>query len=505
MLLRYQPVHAFLAGGRAPEGGEVRVYPRSLHTHGDTRVLMIRDGGEKKLAAAGSGPLYDDLAGEVKDGLKLCGLTRENRLVLNQYFPFTAPRAFGKRTATIGLGDRLGRAGPGQIRAVRGRDVKPVLAQQSVRELTLTGRTFADILDAAAFAVFQEGYTEGYGADGDHLKKEEDIRAAFSLGFTMLTLDCSDMIDNEAAVADEAEVRRRYEALSESVRRRYESAYLDRTFRVGEYELRFGESRLMRDVLVYHRAIEFMVYIYEHYIRNAGRKIDFEISIDETMTPTTPESHFLVASELAAAGADLFSMAPRFIGEFQKGIDYIGDRDEFERQLAVHAAIADHFGYKLSIHSGSDKFSVFPAIGRHTRGRFHVKTAGTNWLEAVRIIARVNPALYRKMHRYALERFEDAKAYYHISADPAKIAPLDAVPDDRLPGYLEDDNARQVLHIAYWLILQGKDDKGAYLLRDDFFRTLDAHEEEYARALEAHIGRHLDLLGVPKAGGGTGG
>jgi len=499
--LRYQPVHDFLAGGRAPEGGEVRVYPRSLQTHGATRVLMIRDGGEKKLAAAGSGPLFDDLAGEVRDGLKLCGLSRENRLVLNRYFPFTVPRAFGKRTATIGLGDRLGRAGPGQLRAVRGRNVRPVLAQQSVRELTLTGRTFEDILDAAAFAVFQEGYTEGFGADGDHLKREEDIRTALGLGFTMLTLDCSDMIDNGAAVADAEEVRRRYDALPGSVRRHYESAYLDKTFRAGEYELRFDESRLMRDVLVYHRAIEFMVYIYETYIRNAGREIDFEISIDETMTPTTPESHFLVASELAAAGADLFSMAPRFIGEFQKGIDYIGDKAEFERQLAVHAAIADHFGYKLSIHSGSDKFSVFPAIGRHTRGRFHIKTAGTNWLEAVRIIARANPGLYRRMHRYALERFEDAKAYYHIGADPAKIAPLDRTEDAALPAYLNDDNARQVLHISYWLILQGKDDKGAYLLRDEFFRTLDAHEEEYARALEAHIGRHLDLLGMPRAGG----
>jgi len=479
----------------------VRVYPRSLQAHGDTRVLMIRDGGEKKLAGVGSGPLYNDLAGEVKDGIKLCGLSRDNRLVLNQYFPFTAPRAFGKRTATIGLGDRLGRAGPGQIRAVRGRGVKPVLAQQSVRELTLTGRTFADVLDAAAFAVFQEGYTDGIGADGDHLKKEEDIRAAFGLGYTMLTLDCSDRIDNAAAVADEAEVRRRYDALPESVRRRYESVYLGRTFRVGQYELAFDERRLMRDVLVYHRAIEFMVYIFNTYVRNAGREIDFEISIDETMTPTAPESHFLVASELAAAGADLFSMAPRFIGEFQKGIDYIGDKAEFERQLAVHAAIADHFGYKLSIHSGSDKFSVFPPIGRHTRGRFHIKTAGTNWLEAVRIIARTNPGLYRRMHRYALERFEDAKAYYHIGADPASIAPLDAVPDDGLPGYLEDDNARQVLHIAYWLILQGRDDKGAYLFRDEFFRTLDDREEEYARALVTHIGRHLDHLGVPRAGG----
>lgn len=123
--MRYDPVLAFLAGGPAPEGGEVRICPRSLKAHGDTRVLMIRDGGEKKLAAIGSGPLYNDLAGEAKDGHKLCGLSRENRLVLSQYFPFTAPRAFGKRSATIGLGDRLGRAGSGQIWLIlQGKDDK---------------------------------------------------------------------------------------------------------------------------------------------------------------------------------------------------------------------------------------------------------------------------------------------------------------------------------------------------------------------------------------------
>lgn len=499
--MRYQPVREFLASGRVPEAGDIRLYPRSLQTHEGTRVVMIKDGGTKKLAAAGDGPLYRDLAGKETDGLKLCDLSHENRLVLNRYFPFTVPRAFGKRVTTIGLGDRLGRAGAGHLRTVRGRPIRPVLAQQSIRELTLTGRTYEEVLDAAAFAVFQEGWTEGYGADGDHLKREEDIRMALDLGFSMLTLDCSDMIDNEAAAADEAEVRRRYEALPESVRRHYESTYLGRTFTVGRHEVRFDESRLMRDVLVYDRAVQYMIHIYETYIRNAGRPIDFEISIDETLTPTAPESHFLVASELHARGMDICSMAPRFIGEFQKGIDYIGDTAEFERQFIVHAAIADHFGYKLSIHSGSDKFSVFPIIGKHTGGRFHVKTAGTNWLEAVRIIARENPALYRDMHRYALARFDEARVYYHVTTDIGRIKPLEQVADADLPAYMDDNDARQLMHITYGLLLQAKDETGAYRFRDAFFRTLDEHEEAYERALEQHIGRHLDLLGVPRAEG----
>ena len=75
----------------------------------------------------------------------------------------------------------------------------------------------------------------------------------------------------------------------------------------------------------------------------------------------------------------------------------------------MHAEIADHFGYKVSVHSGSDKFAVFGIVGKYTKGRYHVKTAGTNWLEAVRVIAEVAPDLYRKMHLFALNNLNEAK------------------------------------------------------------------------------------------------
>jgi hypothetical protein len=476
--------------------GQVHVYPRSRHESEGTRVQMIKAEGRKYLVAEGSGKLYDELRGEEADGVKLCELSHENRLVLNRHFPFTVPQAFGKQSTTIGLGDRLGIAGPGHVQTVRGRAIHPILAQQSIRELALTGRDYKQVIDAAAYAVFQEGYTEGYGADGDHLKKEEDIRMALDLGFTMLTLDCSEQIDNEAAQAGESEVKRKYEDLPESVRSHYEAKYLDKTFQVGPHAIHFDAATLMRDVLVYHEAIQFMIYIYEKYIQTAGRAVDFEISIDETLTPTAPGSHFLVASELIGKNVDIFSMAPRFIGEFQKGIDYIGDIAQFERELAVHAAIADHFGYKLSIHSGSDKFSVFALVGRYTNGRFHVKTAGTNWLEAVRIVAKTNPGLYRRMHQYALEHFEEATAYYHVTTNLNNIRPLADVSDEELPSYMNENDARQLLHITYGLLLQAKKDDGSSLFRDEFFRTLSEREEDYEAALRSHIGKHLDLLGV---------
>ena len=213
------------------------------------------------------------------------------------------------------------------------------------------------------------------------------------------------------------------------------------------------------------------------------------------MTPTAPEAHYFVAKELYDRGLEIYSMAPRFCGEFQKGIDYIGDIEQFERELAVHARIADHFGYKLSIHSGSDKFSVFELIGRYTKGRFHVKTAGTNWLEAVRVVARVNPDLYRRMHRYALEHVHKALKYYHITADFDAIKPLDEVSDAELPDYMNDNNARQLIHITYGLLLQAKDESGKSLFKDEFYDTLIEQEEAYEQALQEHIGKHLRLLG----------
>src|SRR5699024_6234715 len=152
--------------------------------------------------------------------------------------------------------------------------------------------------------------------------------------------------------------------------------------------------------------------------------------------------------------------------------------------------------YKLSIHSGSDKFAVFPIIAKYTKGVLHVKTAGTNWLEAIRVIADTNPDLYRRMHVFALENFEEALKYYHVTPDLDGINPLDSVADDKLSEYMNDDAARQLFHVTYGLILTAKDSDGKDVFRDEFFQTLDEHEDEYRAALVKHIGRHVDTLGM---------
>ena len=228
-------------------------------------------------------------------------------------------------------------------------------------------------------------------------------------------------------------------------------------------------------------------------ISKAG-PVNFEISIDETMSPTTPEQHYFVANELVRRGVRFATIAPRFCGEFQKGVDYIGDLKKFEHELYAHAAIARHFGYKLSIHSGSDKFSVFPIIGRLTQGNFHVKTAGTSWLEAMRVVAMTDAALYREIHAFALTAFSQATKYYRVTTDLAKIPSLDTLSDAELPELFEQNDARQLIHITYGLILSASNADGGSRFKQRLFSLWRAQAELYTKRLELHIGKHLELL-----------
>jgi hypothetical protein len=207
-------------------------------------------------------------------------------------------------------------------------------------------------------------------------------------------------------------------------------------------------------------------------------------------------AHFFVSLQLREAGVDLYSVAPRFCGEFQKGIDYIGNLGQFRRELKAHQGIASHFGYKLSVHSGSDKFSVFPSIGEETKGHVHVKTAGTNWLEAVRVIIHRDPGLYRELHMFALDHLAEARRYYHVTLDISRIPDVLTLRDDELDGLMSQDDARQLIHITYGLILQEKDESGAYRFRDRIYRCLYENETLYSEFLREHIGNHLKALGL---------
>jgi hypothetical protein len=153
-----------------------RVYPDSInYSDGSFFFLALAGDYKKKLVVYRDGKHFNKFrgkeAGYPGGKAKICDLNNENCTGLREVFTFTRPSSHKGRDTTIGLGDRLGLASAGHLRLVKGKNVFPVLAQQSMRELNLTGRNYKDVLDAASWAVFQEGYTSGFGADGDHLKK----------------------------------------------------------------------------------------------------------------------------------------------------------------------------------------------------------------------------------------------------------------------------------------------------------------------------------------------
>jgi hypothetical protein len=464
-------------------------YEKSIHKTqvegAAVEVFMAKDGGGDFLVIAGKNPGF---TGEpLADGKTKAPLIHENANLLRRLFPFAAPGRVLRKDRSFGLGDRLGIAALGHIKLFEHYDAYPVFAQQSIRELNLTDRTYEDVLDSASFAVFREDFQKAWGADGDHLKTVKDVEYALGLGFTMITLDCSDHIKTNVT-----------ETNAPPAPEKYKSKYLGKKFDIGEgVTIAFTEAELSAIAAIYGEAIDFAVDMYNRFLKDGKYNADFEISIDETSAPTTPSQHYFVARELTDAGVSFATMAPRFCGEFQKGIDYIGDLAQFEKEIKVHAAIARHFKYKLSIHSGSDKFSVFPSIGRESRGVFHVKTAGTNWLEAMRVIAQVDPALYRDVHKYALSAFDEARKYYHVTTDLSKIPGVDTIPDAELPKLFENNDSRQLIHITYGLILNKKNGD-AYAFRDKLYQIWRKREDVYAQALERHIGKHLDLLGVKK-------
>ncbi len=467
------------------------VYPLSLNHFGHLHVFMIHEGDQDFLIATGIGSnqFQGELFQEGEYSYVKAPLNNNNANTLRDLFPFTKPIPVLSKLRSFGVGDRLGIATEGHIRVFKDYDAYPILAQQSIRELALTNRTYKDVLDAASFSVFRDGYKKGFGADGDHLKKPAEVEMALNLGFTMITLDCSDFIRNDVSNMSKDQVNKEC-ILEEDIKNRY----LTHDFEVEGMKISFDEEELKRNVLVYGKAIDFAVQIYTDYFADGKTDANFEISIDETATPTTPTQHYFVANELTLRGIKLDTMAPRFCGEFQKGVDYIGDIKQFEEELKIHAAIARHYGYKLSIHSGSDKFSIFSLIGKHTRGHFHVKTAGTNWLEAMRAVAATNPKLYREIHKYALSMFEEAKKFYHVTTDLTKIADVDTLKDNELVDLFKQNDARQLIHITYGFILNAKNTDDSFRFKTKLYDLWREQREVYAEMLNSHIGKHLELL-----------
>lgn len=405
-----------------------------------------------------------------------------------------APQPLGL-APSFGFGDRLGLATPGHLAALRsyGGSIQPIFAQQSIREMSRTSRKPSDVMEDAIRALRDASYGGMWSADADHLKTPEDVNATAGAGFVFFTIDPSDYVDPQADDYPADVLQKKFNDIRDDVNWADDYFGQTRTLPNGE-AITFDTTTVRRAAVKYGKAIAHAVKMGAHIDRVMGKrdaKFEIELSVDETPQPTTPAEHYIIAEQCLRANVKLVSLAPRYVGEFEKGIDFKGDMKAFERSLATHAAIARQVGpYKLSLHSGSDKLSIYTAFAKITQGMFHVKTAGTSYLEALRVASRHERKLFRRIVDFSRERFERDKATYHISAKLDNVPTAAAIGDDpRLEQlYLDQDDGRQILHVTFGSVLS--DTALGPALRD----VLAAHPETHREVLTLHFGKHLKAL-----------
>jgi tagaturonate epimerase len=406
---------------------------------------------------------------------------------------------------TFGTGDRFAHQGRAQLQAIlsareAGIDVYPVW-NKSNREHSIIKTQPGDVRAEADAAVAALGFTGAYYVDADHIGlKTVD---AFIPASDFFTLDVADFT-GKAAEADAAE------AFLKAVRRYVGSLAIpgiERPFDLTEKTVRGAAGKFLLAVQEAGR-------IYRHIEERKGREgFVTEISVDETDAPQSPGELFLILAMIAEERIPIQTIAPKFTGRFNKGVDYVGDLAQFEKEfdedLSVIAFAIREFGLadtlKLSVHSGSDKFSIYPIINRlikkHNAG-LHVKTAGTNWLEELIGLAESGGeglALVKEVYAQAHEHFEELAAPYStvIDIDPGKLPDPKSVRGWSSAQYADalrhvessphyDPNFRQLLHVGF---------KVAAGMGKRFIAALEANEEIVGRNVTENLFyRHLQPI-----------
>ncbi|MCL5674424.1 MAG: tagaturonate epimerase family protein [Candidatus Omnitrophica bacterium] len=459
-----------------------QIYQESFRESSGSFFAIARDSQGKYLAVKGKNNRQFE-GRDITDSIRLCPLNSINAGLIREIFHELIPVPCSK-PVSFGFGDRLGIATPAHVQVVKERNVFPIFAQQSVRENSRTGRNFQEVFDDAVWGCFETGYSGGYGADADHLKEVQSLKEAANAGWTMFTIDLSDYIKNPVLLSsDEKNTYWKNIPNADSLY----TTFLNKEYTIGSNVHRFTAPETRRVILTFVNGLRFATDCYLS-LKQAKPHFDFEISIDEISIPTTPLDHIFVVEYLRKNGVFPTSLAPRFPGEFEKAIDYKGDVHEFAESFYEHNEICRFFGgYKISIHSGSDKFAVYPFIRKYAEG-FHIKTAGTSWLQAVKTIAVTNPSLYRRIHSCAIENVQKDRLGYVVHLDIQKVPDIKTISNNDLPKLFELPDTRQLIHITYGSILKS--------LRKEIYDTLFLFEKEHYHQVSEHLSKHLDLLGV---------
>jgi tagaturonate epimerase len=372
---------------------------------------------------------------------------------------------------------------------------------KSHREHTIVGSRPDSARKAADDAVRALRWTAPYHVDADHIRLE--TVDAFLASSDFYTIDVADAIGLPAPADDVRRFVDRHPELIGTL----EIADIERPFET-------TRSEVERVAGKYLRAVREAGAIQRHIAERKGEGTFItEVSMDETDSPQTPPELLVVLAALADESIPLQTIAPKFTGRFNKGVDYVGDVAQFEREfaddLAVIAFAVERYGLpgnlKLSVHSGSDKFSIYAPIRRclvKTGAGLHLKTAGTTWLEELIGLAEAEGeglAVAKEIYAHALEKREALCAPYAavIDIDPRRLpsaAEVDGWSAERLVSALRHDpscpsfnpHVRQLLHVGYKIAAQ---------MGDRYLKLLEACEPTIAKNVTENLyERHLRPL-----------
>ena len=411
--------------------------------------------------------------------------------------------ALGKYS--FGMGDRFGHQGKAQLRACLmatelGAEVVPVW-NKSNREHTFIGTEPSSLRAEADAAVKALDWKKTYHVDADHIRLETVDR--FIAPSDFFTIDVADTIGKPAPAADVKVFADRHPELTGSV----SIPHIDQPLNISRAEV----ERVANKFLL---AVQDAGKIYRH-IAQAKGEANFitEVSMDETDSPQTPHELLIILAALADEKIPLQTIAPKFTGRFNKGVDYVGDLQQFEKEfnddLAVIALAVKKYGLppslKLSVHSGSDKFSLYEPIRRGLKkfdAGLHIKTAGTTWLEELIGLAEAGGdglEIAKEIYAYAIQHVDEFCAPYAtvIDINKQKLPTAATVNgwtsqqfvsalrhDQKNPAY--NPSFRQLLHVSF---------KVAAKMGDRYYAALKKHEAVVAKnVIENLFDRHMKPL-----------
>jgi tagaturonate epimerase len=403
---------------------------------------------------------------------------------------------------SFGVGDRFAHQAKAQLRAImlaaaEGADIIPVW-NKSYREHSIIGSEPATVRAAAEAAARDLGWTKPFHVDADHITlKTVD---AFVLSSDYYTLDVAEAIGKPTPAEQVEKFLARHPELME----RTELPGLAKP-------LVMSGATAAQVAAKYLFAVKEAGHIYRHIAKARGSSgFITEVSMDETDLPQKPEELLLILAALADEDVPLQTIAPKFAGRFNKGVDYVGDVAQFEAEFRADIAVVAHAvktydlpdTLKLSVHSGSDKFSIYPSIRRALRDTgagLHLKTAGTTWLEELIGLAEAGGealALAKEIYAEAYAHRDELCAPYAsvIDIDPARLPGLAEVEtwssqqyanalrhDPRCPEF--NPSLRQLLHVGY---------KIAAKMGQRYLGMIAACEKEISRNVTVNLfERHL--------------